>query len=140
VAVAAGFSFPSVSSNLKAKPSVGKTRGPAPKSLKVKDIVVGKGPVAKNGQQVSIQYVGKLYANGKEFDSSWSRGAQPFSFNLGAGQVIPGFDQGVKGMHVGGRRIVIIPPALGYGADGAPPTIPGGATLIFVIDLVKVSK
>jgi FKBP-type peptidyl-prolyl cis-trans isomerase len=136
-ATAAGFAFPSVSKNLGSKPKIGQTHGPAPSSLKVKDIVVGKGPVARNGQQVAIQYVGELYGSGKQFDASWDRGAQPLTFGLGSGQVIRGFDRGVKGMRVGGRRIVVIPPALGYGAQGAPPAIPGGATLIFVIDLVK---
>jgi peptidylprolyl isomerase len=121
------------------KPKVGRAHGPAPKTLKVKDVVVGKGRVAKPGATVTIQYVGELYSSGKQFDASWDRG-QPFAFPLGAGQVIPGFDRGIKGMRVGGRRIIVIPPRLGYGAAGAPPDIPPNATLIFVVDLVGVSR
>lgn len=133
---AAGFAFPSVTTNLAAKPKIGPTHGPAPKRLKVKDIVVGQGALARDGARVQIQYVGRLYKNGKQFDASWDRG-QPFAFQLGVGQVIEGFDRGIKGMRVGGRRIIVIPPSLGYGAQGAPPTIPANATLIFVVDLLK---
>jgi FKBP-type peptidyl-prolyl cis-trans isomerase len=113
--------------------------GPAPSTLQVKDIIKGKGPAAKPGDQLSVQYVGVLYKNGKEFDSSWSRNAQPFAFQLGAGQVIPGWDKGVKGMRVGGRRELIIPARLAYGPQGQPPTIPPDAPLLFVIDLAGIS-
>jgi peptidylprolyl isomerase len=119
------------------KPTVEVPKGPAPTQLVVKDLKTGDGVAAKSGDQVSVQYVGVLYSDGKQFDSSWDRG-QPFSFQLGGGQVIPGWDQGVAGMKVGGRRELIIPPALGYGAQGQPPTIPANATLVFVIDLVSV--
>jgi FKBP-type peptidyl-prolyl cis-trans isomerase len=119
------------------KPTVEVPKGPAPTQLVVKDLKTGDGVAAKSGDQVSVQYVGVLYSDGKQFDSSWDRG-QPFSFQLGGGQVIPGWDQGVAGMKVGGRRELIIPPALGYGAQGQPPTIPANATLVFVIDLISV--
>ncbi|HEX3562895.1 MAG TPA: FKBP-type peptidyl-prolyl cis-trans isomerase [Solirubrobacterales bacterium] len=119
------------------KPTVEVPKGPAPTQLVVKDLKTGDGVEAKSGDQVSVQYVGVLYSDGKQFDSSWDRG-QPFSFQLGGSQVIPGWDQGVAGMKVGGRRELIIPPDLGYGAQGQPPTIPANATLVFVIDLVSV--
>jgi FKBP-type peptidyl-prolyl cis-trans isomerase len=119
------------------KPTVEVPKGPAPKTLVVKDLKTGDGAEAKSGDQVSVQYVGVLYDGGKQFDASWDRG-QPFSFQLGGSQVIPGWDQGVAGMKVGGRRELIIPPDLAYGAQGRPPTIPANATLVFVIDLVSV--
>jgi peptidylprolyl isomerase len=110
---------------------------PAPTQLVKKDLKTGTGTEAAQGDKVSVQYVGVLYDNGTQFDSSFDRG-QPFSFQLGGGQVIPGWDQGVAGMKVGGRRELIIPPDLAYGAQGQPPTIPPNATLVFVIDLVSV--
>ena len=119
------------------KPTVQVPSGPAPDHLVVRDLKTGDGAEAKSGDQVSVQYVGVLYDGGKQFDSSWDRG-QPFSFQLGSGQVIPGWDQGVAGMKVGGRRELIVPPDLGYGKQGQPPTIPGDATLVFVIDLLSV--
>ena len=119
------------------KPTVEVPKGPAPKTLVVKDLKTGDGAEAKSGDQVSVQYVGVLYDGGKQFDASWDRG-QPFAFQLGGSQVIPGWDQGVAGMKVGGRRELIIPPDLAYGAQGQPPTIPANATLVFVIDLVSV--
>lgn len=119
------------------KPTVEVPKGPAPTQLVVKDLKTGDGVEAKSGDQVSVQYVGVLYSDGKQFDSSFDRG-QPFSFQLGGNQVIPGWDQGVAGMKVGGRRELIIPPNLAYGAQGQPPTIPANATLVFVIDLVSV--
>lgn len=119
------------------KPTVQVPKGRPPTHLVVKDLRTGAGAEAKAGDQVSVQYVGVLYSNGKQFDSSWDRG-QPFSFQLGSGQVIPGWDQGVAGMKVGGRRELIVPPSLGYGSRGQPPTIPGNATLVFVVDLVSV--
>jgi FKBP-type peptidyl-prolyl cis-trans isomerase len=119
------------------KPTVEVPKGPAPQKLVVEDLKTGDGAEAKAGDHVSVQYVGVLYDGGKQFDSSWDRG-QPFDFQLGSGQVIPGWDQGVEGMKVGGRRELIIPPNLGYGAQGQPPTIPPNSTLVFVIDLVSV--
>ena len=118
-------------------PSVQLPTGPAPTHLVVKDLKAGTGAEAKPGDQVSVQYIGVLYDNGTKFDASYDRG-QPFSFKLGSGQVIRGWDQGVAGMKVGGRRELIIPPDLAYGAQGQPPTIPPNAALVFVIDLVKV--
>jgi peptidylprolyl isomerase len=119
------------------KPTVEVPTGPPPTQLVVKDLKEGDGEEAKAGDTAGVQYVGVLYDTGKEFDSSWERG-QPFPFQLGSGQVIPGWDQGVEGMKVGGRRELIIPPGLAYGKTGQPPTIPPNATLVFVIDLVSV--
>jgi peptidylprolyl isomerase len=118
-------------------PTVQLPTGPAPANLVVKDLKPGTGAEAKAGDQVSVQYTGVLYDDGSKFDSSYDHG-QPFAFKLGGGQVIPGWDQGVAGMKVGGRRELIIPPDLAYGAQGQPPTIPANATLVFVIDLVSV--
>lgn len=122
---------------LSKQPAVTPPKGPAPQQLKTKDLITGTGPVAKAGDHVTVNYVGVLYANGKEFDASWKR-HEPFSFTLGQGQVIPGWDQGVAGMHVGGRRELIIPARLAYGARGAPPSIPPNAPLVFVVDLLGV--
>jgi peptidylprolyl isomerase len=108
-----------------------------PGQLVVKDLVKGHGKPAKPGETVTVQYEGVLYHNNQVFDASWDHG-KPFSFPLGKGQVIPGWDQGVKGMKVGGRRELVIPPALGYGTQGSPPTIPANSTLVFVVDLLKV--
>jgi peptidylprolyl isomerase len=110
-----------------------------PGEMVVKDLKKGTGKEAKAGDTVSVQYVGSLYHNNEVFDNSWDKG-QPFSFPLGQGQVIQGWDKGVEGMKVGGRRELVIPPDLGYGAQGSPPTIPAGATLVFVVDLEKVEK
>ena len=111
--------------------------------LKITDTKVGTGAVAKAGQQVTVHYTGWLYVNGakgKKFDSSVDRG-EPFTFALGAGNVIPGWDQGVAGMKVGGMRTLIISPDLGYGAGGTPDgTIPPNATLIFDVQLLKVGS
>ncbi len=119
------------------KPKVVVPKGPAPKKLVIKDLKTGSGQAAKAGDTVTVQYVGVLYDGGKQFDASWDHG-QPFTFQLGAGMVIPGWDQGVPGMKPGGRRELIIPPDLGYGAQGAPPDIPPNAALVFVIDLVRI--
>lgn len=104
--------------------------------LKVVDIVVGTGAEAVAGRTVSVHYVGTL-TDGTKFDSSRDRGT-PFSFLLGSGQVIKGWDQGVAGMKVGGKRSLVIPPELGYGAAGAPGAIPGNATLNFEVELLEV--
>lgn len=119
------------------KPKVPKGSGDPPTELVVEDLIVGKGKRAKAGDMVTVQYVGVLFSNGKQFDASW-QGARPgpgFDFPLGAGQVIPGWDQGVVGMRKDGRRKLIIPPDLAYGAQGFPPDIPANAALIFDIDL-----
>jgi peptidylprolyl isomerase len=128
---------PSQGADLSKKPVVKPPSGPPPKQLEVKDIVKGSGQAAKAGDTLTVNYVGVNYSNGKQFDASWDRG-EPFSFPLGAGQVIPGWDQGLVGMRPGGRRQLTIPPDLAYGAQGAPPDIPPNATLIFVIDLQQI--
>ena len=127
-----------VSADLSKKPTVPKGTGAAPKELQGTDVVVGKGKEAKDGDKVSVQYVGVLFKDGKQFDASWDRGKKPFEFTIGQGQVIQGWDQGVAGMKVGGRRVLVIPPELAYGASGSPPTIPPNAPLIFAVDLKKV--
>ena len=123
--------------DLDTKPVITVPKTPAPTTLQVSDIVEGDGDLACAGQNVEMQYVGVTYADGKQFDASWDRG-EPFPFQLGGGQVIGGWDQGIVGMKVGGRRQLVIPPDLGYGAQGAGSDIPPGATLVFVVDLVKV--
>ncbi|HEX3235878.1 MAG TPA: FKBP-type peptidyl-prolyl cis-trans isomerase [Gemmatimonadales bacterium] len=104
--------------------------------LGYKDVTVGQGAEATPGHQVKVHYTGWLL-DGKKFDSSRDRG-EPFEFGLGAHQVIAGWDEGVAGMKVGGRRTLVIPPDLGYGAGGAPPDIPPGATLVFDVELLDV--
>lgn len=108
--------------------------------LQIKDTVVGKGPAAQVGDYLTMDYVGTLASNGKQFDSSKQPGRTPFTFILGGGQVIKGWDQGIVGMKVGGKRTLTIPASLGYGANGAPPDIPGGATLKFVVELKKIDS
>lgn len=121
------------------KPVVDKPSGSPPKKLEVEDIVKGKGKAAKAGDTVSVQYVGISFSNGEQFDASWDRG-QPFSFQLGTGGVIPGWDKGLVGMKAGGRRKLTIPPELGYGAQGTPDgSIAPNETLVFVVDLEKVN-
>jgi peptidylprolyl isomerase len=120
---------------LSTEPTVTPPSAPAPHTLVKKDIITGTGAEAKAGSNVSVNYVGVLYSDGSKFDASWDR-KTPFSFTLGSQQVIPGWEQGVAGMHVGGRRELIVPPELGYGARGAPPKIPPNETLIFVVDLL----
>ncbi|HET6571389.1 MAG TPA: FKBP-type peptidyl-prolyl cis-trans isomerase [Solirubrobacterales bacterium] len=121
----------------KTKPKVTVPKGAPPKKLEIEEIEAGSGAEAKSGDEVTVQYVGVGFKTGEEFDSSWSRN-EPFSFTLGAGEVIPGWDQGVEGMKVGGRRELIIPPELAYGEAGAPPAIGPNETLVFVIDLLEV--
>jgi peptidylprolyl isomerase len=120
----------------RSKPKVKVPKGPAPKELKIKDLIKGKGPVAKNGDPLTVNYVGVLYKGGREFDNSYDEG-RPFGLQLGAGGVIPGWDQGLAGMRVGGRRQLIIPPDLAYGPQGQGP-IPPNATLIFIVDLQSI--
>jgi peptidylprolyl isomerase len=122
---------------LSTEPTVTPPKGAAPTKLVTKDLIVGTGPEAKSGDSVTVNYVGVLYTNGKTFDASWKR-SEPFTFTLGEGKVIPGWDQGVVGMKVGGRRELIIPAPLAYGAAGSPPTIPPNSALVFVVDLLSV--
>jgi len=120
------------------KPEVDFPEGQPPADLEIVDIVEGDGPEAKPGDLVTVHYVGVAFSTGEEFDASWNRG-QPFQFGLGGGQVIAGWDQGVAGMRVGGRRRLVIPPHLGYGNRGAGNVIKPGETLIFVVDLLGVN-
>lgn len=109
-----------------------------PSDLVVQDITEGDGDEATAGSTVSVHYVGVAHSTGEEFDASYNRGS-PLQFRLGVGQVISGWDSGVQGMRVGGRRQLVIPPHLAYGDRGAPGAIAPGETLIFVVDLLKVS-
>jgi len=129
---------PKVPPQLSQKPVVTVPKGPAPTHLVTKDLIQGTGAVAQSGQTVTVNYVGVLYKTGKEFDSSWKRN-QPFTTSLASGRVIPGWVQGIAGMHVGGRRELIIPPSLAYGKRGSPPTIPPNSTLVFVVDLISAA-
>jgi peptidylprolyl isomerase len=124
--------------DIDSKPKIPKATGSAPKELKVEDLIEGKGAAAKSGDKISVRYVGVLFNNNKEFDSSWKRGKAPFELTLGQGQVIQGWDRGLIGMKVGGRRRLTIPPDLAYGAQGQPPTIPANSTLVFDVDLTKI--
>jgi peptidylprolyl isomerase len=126
--------------DLSKKPAIPKQTGADPEELIVQDVVVGKGKKAEDGDTVDVRYVGVLRKDGKEFDSSWKRADNNFSFTLGGGQVIQGWDQGVVGMREGGRRRLIIPSELGYGEQGSPPNIPANASLVFTVDLKKVSS
>lgn len=119
------------------KPSVTIPNEAPPTQLNIVDDVVGTGDEATKGRNVSVHYVGVAWSNGKQFDASWDRN-EPFEFRLGAGQVIQGWDEGVAGMKVGGRRTLTIPPDMGYGSRGAGGVIKGGETLVFVVDLLNV--
>jgi peptidylprolyl isomerase len=119
---------------LSKKPVVTVPTGPAPKTLVVKDLIKGTGPVATKGKNLTVNYVGVLYKGGKEFDASWKR-SQTFPFVLGQGSVIPGWDQGLVGMKVGGRRELVIPANLAYGSRSTP-GIPANSPLVFVVDLL----
>ena len=120
------------------KPEIDYPDFEVPDDLVVTDITEGDGPEATAGQTVSVHYVGVAHSSGEEFDASYNRG-EPLQFKLGVGQVISGWDQGVQGMKVGGRRQLVIPPHLGYGDRGAGGAIKPGETLIFVVDLLGVS-
>ncbi len=119
------------------RPTISVPAGDAPADLVIEDIVVGDGAEALPGVQVNVDYVGVAWSNGQEFDASWNRG-DVLTFGIGAGHVIPGWDQGVMGMKVGGRRRLTIPPALGYGAAGAGGVIAPNETLIFTVDLRSI--
>jgi len=123
------------------EPVIKKPAGAAPKKLVVKNIIKGTGAAAAEGDTVYVNYVGALYNNAKVFDASWKdTPGKAISFPLTTGSVIPGWVQGLQGMKVGGRRELIIPPSLGYGKAGSGSTIPPNSTLIFIVDLLKVSK
>lgn len=132
---------PKTSTNLKdttSKPTVPKPTGKPPTKLVVRDIVPGKGRAAKKGDRLSMQYVGVTFTTGQEFDASWDKGT-PFDFQLGKGMVIKGWDQGLIGIKPGGRRELIIPANLAYGAQGQPPSIGPNEPLVFIVDALKVS-
>jgi len=120
------------------KPTVDPHEGAPPADLLVEDITVGDGDEAQPGQLATVHYVGVSHSTGEQFDASWDRG-ESFQFPLGAGRVIAGWDRGVVGMKVGGRRKLVIPPHLGYGDRGAGGAIKPGETLIFVVDLLGVN-
>ena len=126
-------------SDLATKPVIEAGEGDPPTEVVTEDIVEGKGPGAKEGDTLTVQYVGALFDTGEEFDASWDRG-EPFDVTLGQGQVIQGWEQGLIGMKAGGRREIIIPSELGYGSTGSPPTIPPDAALVFIVDLEKISQ
>jgi peptidylprolyl isomerase len=119
------------------RPEIKKPSGDVPFDLIVEDLVVGDGDEATRGSNVTVHYVGVAFSTGDEFDASWNR-RKPFEFKLGAGHVIPGWDAGVAGMRVGGRRKLTIPSAMAYGARGAGDVIKPHEPLVFVIDLLEV--
>ncbi|MEV7617735.1 FKBP-type peptidyl-prolyl cis-trans isomerase [Streptomyces sp. NPDC089799] len=119
------------------RPEIEAPRGAAPEYLDITDLVVGDGDEAVRGSTVEVHYVGVAHSTGAEFDASWNRG-ETFSFTLGEGNVIKGWEMGVKGMRAGGRRKLVIPPHLGYGNRGAGSAIRPGESLIFVVDLIAV--
>jgi peptidylprolyl isomerase len=125
--------------DLSKKPKVTVPDALPPAKLQIVDIVKGKGPPAKKGDTVTVQYVGLTWSTSVEFDASWDRG-QPFTFPLGQGKVIPGWDQGIPGMRKGGRRQLTIPANLAYGAQGSPPQIGPNECLRFIVDMVKIKR
>jgi peptidylprolyl isomerase len=126
---------------LATKPVITVPKTPKPTKLEIKDLIVGTGPEIAAGDDVTMQYAGTSWSTGEEFDSSWSRGKSPFPVqNVGNAGVIAGWNQGLIGMKQGGRRQIIIPPELGYGAAGSPPKIGPNETLIFVVDAEQVTK
>lgn len=127
--------MPKVSGTVDEKPEISDASGDPPSKLITKDIKTGSGKAAKVGNKVSVDYVGHNWSNNEEFDTSWGKTA--FEFTIGKGEVIKGWDEGVVGMKEGGRRLLIIPPDLGYGAQGQG-SIPANETLIFVVDLKKI--
>ena len=120
------------------KPSISIPDETPPDDLVIDDEIIGDGDEATVGKRVTVHYAGVAWSNGREFDASWNRG-ETFSFRLGAREVIEGWDRGVKGMRVGGRRRLTIPPDLGYGSRGAGGVIKGGETLVFIVDLLNVN-
>jgi peptidylprolyl isomerase len=118
-------------------PPVKVPKGPPPKRLVVEDKKKGSGKTAKAGDEVSVNYVGVVYKTKEQFDANWDSG-EPFTFTLGAQEVIPGWDKGIQGMQVGGVRKLILPPALAYGNQGVYPSIPPNSTLVFLVELLAV--
>lgn len=116
-------------------PQVTIPKGPPPKKLVIEDLKKGNGPTAKNGDKVTVHYVGVTYKGKEQFDANWEN--EPFSFKLGAQEVIPGWDKGIPGMKVGGQRKLTIPPSLAYGNQGVYPSIPPYSTLVFVVELLS---
>ena len=129
---------PDTTEDLQMKPEfeIDSSQAP-PEKLQIDDLVEGDGAVAEAGDTVTVHYVGKSWSTGEEFDASWN-GSQPFTFELGAGRVIAGWDEGVAGMKVGGRRKLVIPPDMAYGEAGYPGAIAPNETLVFVVDLLEV--
>jgi peptidylprolyl isomerase len=127
-----------LSADTSSKPEIAAPLGSPPAELEKRDIVRGKGPKTMKGDNLAMQYVGVSWSTGEQFDASWDRGKDPFTFELGAGGVIPGWDEGLVGMRQGGRRLLVIPAAKGYGAQGQPPDIGPNETLIFVVDLLRI--
>lgn len=128
---------PETSGALKEQPKITVPKGPPPKELEIKDLVKGRGATATRRRRARVNYLAVIYSTGRELDNSYQRG-QPIDFTLGSGEVLPGWDQGIAGMKVGGRRRLTIPPELAYGEQGSPPDIKPGESLIFVIDLLGV--
>ncbi len=126
-----------VSTDLSTKPVIEPNEGEPPTELETTDIVEGDGAEATPGSTVTVQYVGGLFETGEEFDASWDRG-EPFEFQLGSGAVIPGWDQGIPGMKVGGRRELVIPAVMAYGAAGRAPSIGPDEDLVFIVDVVDI--
>ncbi len=120
------------------RPQIEQPKGDVPFELGIEDLLVGEGDEAIAGRKVTVHYVGVSFSTGAEFDASWNRG-RPFEFKLGKGQVIPGWDAGVQGMRVGGRRRLTIPSAMAYGARGAGGVIEPHEPLVFVVDLLAVA-
>ncbi len=112
-------------------------RGEPPASLRVTDVVEGEGDVAEDGDTLTVHYVGAAWSSGAQFDATWDR-SQPYTFTLGSGDTIAGWEEGLPGMRVGGRRVLVIPPDLAYGDRGAGSDIAPGETIAFIIDLVDV--
>jgi hypothetical protein len=131
--------FPTVTGDFGSKPTISfdNTTSTPPSTLEKKILKQGSGKEVKSGQKVSVNYYGVVYGQKEPFDNSYDRG-EPFDFNVGAGSVIKGWDQGLLGQKVGSRVILVIPPDLGYGEQGQPPTIPGNSTLVFVVDIISV--
>ena len=121
------------------KPVIPKPSGSPPSRLQKEDVVKGKGPAAKPGDLLTVHYAGVTFSTGEEFDASWNTG-RPFTFGLGGGQVIPGWDRGLVGMKKGGRRMLTIPPELAYGPQGSPPAIGPNETLVFVVDVLAIRR
>ena len=128
-----------LSEDTSTKPEIAAPQGSPPAELEKRDVVRGNGPKAKKRDNLTMQYVGVSWSTGRQFDASWDRGKEPFRFELGAGSVIPGWDEGLVGMREGGRRLLVIPAAKGYGAQGQPPDIGPNETLIFVVDLLRIA-